>query len=65
MRIRVLKIHLKGPPHEANAKEIKNCFRSSTSPTSTHTLASHYHQPQHQGKIDEIVTNSAISEAKM
>ena len=40
-------------------------FRSSTSPTSTLTLASHCHQPQHQGKIDEIVTNSAVSEAKI
>ena len=35
------------------------------SPTSTHTLASHCHQPQHQGKIDEIVTNSAVSEVKI
>ena len=33
--------------------------------TNTHTLASHCHQPQHQGKIDEIVTNSAVSEAKI
>ena len=57
------KIHLKGPSHEANAKKIKNFFRSSASPTSTHTLASHCHQPQHQGKIDEIVTNSGVSEA--
>ena len=65
MGIGALKIHLKGPSHEANAKKIKNFFRSSTSPTSTHTLASHCHQPQHQGKIDEIVTNSAVSEAKI
>ena len=65
MGIGALKIHLKGPSHEANAKKIKNFFRSSTSPTSTHTLASHCHQPQHQGKIDEIVTNSAVSEAEI
>ena len=57
MGIGALKIHLKGPSHEANAKKIKNFFRSSTSPTSNHTLASHCHQPQHQDKIDEIVTN--------
>ena len=54
MGIRTLEIHLKGPSHEADAEKVKNFFRSSTSPTSTH-------QPQHQGKIDEIVTNSAIS----
>ena len=65
MGIGDLKIHLKGPSHEANAKKIKNFFRSSTSPASTHTLASHCHQPQHQGKIEEIVTNSAVSEAKI
>ena len=51
--------------HEANAKKIKNFFRSSTSPASTHTLASHCHQPQYQGKIDEIVTISAVSEAEI
>ena len=65
MGIGALKIHLKGPSHEANAKKIKNFFRSSTSPTSTHTLASHCHQPQHQGKIDEIVANSAVIEAEI
>ena len=65
MGIGALKIHLTGPSHEANAKKIKNFFRSSTSPTITHTLASHCHQPQHQGKIDETVTNSAVSEAEM
>ena len=54
MGIRTLEIHLKGLFHEANAEKVKNFFRSSTSLTSTH-------QPQHQGKIDEIVTNSAIS----
>ena len=63
MEIGALKIHLKGPSHEANAKKIKHFFRRSTSPTSTHTLASHCHQPQHRGKTDEIVTNSAVSEA--
>ena len=63
--IGALKVHLKGPSHEANAKKIRNFFRSSASPTSTHTLASHCHQPQHQGKIDEIVANSAVSEVEI
>ena len=45
MGIGTLKIHLKGPSHEANAKKIKNFFRSLTSPTSTYTLASHCHLP--------------------
>ena len=35
------------------------------SPTSTHTLASHCHQPQHQSKIHGIVTNSVVSEAEI
>ena len=65
MGIGGLKVHLKDPSYETNAKKIKNLFRSSTSPTSTHALASHCHQPQHQGKIDEIVTNPAVSEAKI
>ena len=65
MGIGALKIHLQGPSHEANAKKITNFFRSSASPTSTHTLASYCHQPQYQGKIDEIVTNSAVSEAEI
>ena len=37
MGIGSLKVHLKGPSHEANAKKIKIFFRSSTSPTRTHT----------------------------
>ena len=65
MGIGTLKIHLKGPSHEANEKKIKNFFRSLTSPTSSHALASHCHQPPHQNKIDEIATNSAVSEAEM
>ena len=65
MWIGAIKIHLKDPSHVANVKRIKNFFRSSTSPTRTHTLAPHCHQPQHQGKIDEIVTNSAVSEAEI
>ena len=52
MGIGALKIHLKGPAHEANTKKIKNFFRSSTWPTSTHILASHCHQSQHHGKND-------------
>ena len=64
MGIDALKIHLKGP-HEANANKIKNFFRSTTSPTSTHSLVSHCHQPQHKGKIDEIVTNLAVSETEI
>ena len=40
MGIGALKIHLKGPSHEANAKKIKNFIRSLMSPTSTHTFAS-------------------------
>ena len=65
MGIGSVKIHRKAPSREANAKKIKNSFRSRTSPTHTHAVASHCHQPQHQGKIDEIVINSAVSKAEI
>ena len=45
MGVGALKIHVKGPSHETNAKKNNNFFWSSTSPTITHTLASHSHQP--------------------
>ena len=64
MGIGALKIHLKGS-YRANAKKIKDFFRSTTSPTSAPTLALYCHQPEYQGKVDETVTNSAVSEAEI
>ena len=53
------------PPMELMQRKLKIFFRSSTFPASTYTLVSHCHQPQNQGKIDEIVKNSAVSEAEI
>ena len=53
------------PLMELMQRKLKIFFRSSTFPASTYTLVSHCHQHQNQGKIDEIVKNSAVSEAEI
>ena len=61
----LLKFISKVPLMKLMQRKLRIFFRSSTSPTSTHTLASHCQQPQHQGKVDKFVTNAAVSEAEI